>query len=45
MLMKELIEQWLTRQRKRVELGKLKPASLDTFTSRVNRNLAEPRRS
>ena len=34
-VMKELIEQWLTKQRKRVELGKLKPASLDTFRSRT----------
>ena len=36
MLMKELIEQWTAKQQKRVGLGKLKPASLDTFTSRVN---------
>jgi integrase len=39
MLMKELIEQWLAKQTKRVELGKLKPASLDTFTSRVNTHI------
>jgi integrase len=37
--MKELIEQWLSKQRKRTELGKLKPASLDTFTSRVNTHI------
>lgn len=36
MLMKDLIEQWKAKLRKRVELGKLKPASLDTFTSRTS---------
>src|SRR5271157_5380904 len=36
MLMQQLIEQWTVKQRKRVELGKLKPASLATFTSHVN---------
>jgi len=33
MLMNELIGQWLVKQQKRVELGKLKPASLAAFTS------------
>ena len=36
MKMQDLTEQWLSKLRKRVELGKLKPASLATFTSRTN---------
>ena len=39
MLMRELIDQWLAKLRKRIELGKLKPASLDTFVSRVNTHI------
>ena len=35
MLLKDLADQWLSRQRKRVELGKLKPATLPV-TSHVN---------
>lgn len=42
MLTKELIDQWLAKQNKRVELGKLKPASLDAFTSYAN-NWISPR--
>jgi integrase len=42
MLTKELIDQWLAKQNKRVELGKLKPASLGAFTSYAN-NWISPR--
>jgi integrase len=42
MLTKELIDQWLAKQNKRVELGKLKPASLDAFSSYAN-NWISPR--
>jgi integrase len=42
LLTKELIDQWLAKQNKRVELGKLKPASLDAFTSYAN-NWISPR--
>ena len=36
MRLEELTQQWLAKQRKRVELGKLKPASLATFTYHCN---------
>jgi integrase len=36
MRLEELTQQWLAKQRKRVELGKLKPASLATFTYHSN---------
>lgn len=42
MLIKTLAASWLDRQRKRVELGKLKPASLSAFTSYTN-NWITPR--
>jgi hypothetical protein len=37
MQFKELIEQWLTEQRKRVELGKLKPVSLVKYESQIHK--------
>jgi Phage integrase, N-terminal SAM-like domain/AP2 domain len=37
MQFKELIDQWLTKQRKRVELGKLKPVSLVKYESQINK--------
>jgi integrase len=42
MLMNALIDQWSAKLRKRVELGKMKPASLSAFTSYVN-NWISPR--
>src|ERR1700737_3355200 len=37
MLMKELTNQWLAKLQRRLELGKLKPASLAAFTSYTNK--------
>jgi integrase len=42
MLMNALIDQWSAKLRKRVELGKMKPASLAAFTSYAN-NWISPR--
>jgi len=42
MLMNTLIDQWSAKLRKRVELGKMKPASLTAFTSYAN-NWISPR--
>jgi integrase len=42
MLMNALIDQWSAKLRKRVELGKMKPASLSAFTSYAN-NWISPR--
>ena len=42
MLMSALIDQWSAKLRKRVELGKMKPASLSAFTSYAN-NWISPR--
>jgi integrase len=42
MHMNALIDQWSAKQRKRVELGKMKPASLSAFTSYAN-NWISPR--
>lgn len=39
MLLKELVDQWLSRQRKQVELAKMKPASLAAFTSYANNHI------